>query len=42
MRLAKVEALWNLHSNHEIASQEDTDQVHFDMRDVDLSEEEEL
>jgi hypothetical protein len=32
MRFAKVEALWNLHSNHEIASQEDIDQVYFDMR----------
>jgi hypothetical protein len=45
MRFAKVEALWDLHSNHEIASQEDIDQVYFDMRVVDpenLSEEEEL
>jgi hypothetical protein len=32
MRFAKVEALWGLHSNHEIASQEDIDQVYFDMR----------
>jgi hypothetical protein len=32
MRFAKVEALWNLHSNHEIASQEDIDQVYFDTR----------
>jgi hypothetical protein len=34
MRIAKVQAFWNLHSDHEIASQEDIDQVDFDMRDI--------
>jgi len=35
MRIGKVQALWNLDVNHEIASQEDIDQVYFDMRDID-------
>jgi hypothetical protein len=29
MRIAKVQAIWNFHSNHEIASQEDIDQVYW-------------
>jgi len=33
MRIGKVQALWNLQINHEIA-QEDIDQVYFDMRDI--------